>query len=215
MKQASLRAWLRREPAPDKVKVRTSDGEERTIAIPGDSRNRWKTVEASIHASDAVAVSLFDKKDVLLRGQELDREGPEDEEDTPEARADRSRSKMMHEWTGMCAAIMHEQNISFDKGVAAAAQSQSSLTDLVDSMASHFATALTNIHTIVANQAIMQQQNAETHAKLTQKIAELSSEGGSGVGDEIKGLLGALLGGSAMRAAPPPPSNVEPIKKKG
>src|SRR4029077_16003434 len=111
----------------------------------------------SINASNGVAVQLLDKKGVVLRAQDLEREPSEDEDDSPEAKADRSQAKKMHEWTGMLQAIMHEQNVSFEKGVAAAAQSQGSLVELVDSMAQHFAAALTNIHNIVANMAIMQQ----------------------------------------------------------
>jgi len=163
-------------------------------------------VEASVNASNGVAVSLYDKKGVLLRAQDLEREPDEDEDaGDPVAKADKARSRDMKEWTGMLQAVMHEQNTSFDKGVAAAAQSQDSLVQLVDSMAAHFAAALTNIHNIVANQAILQQQHAEQSARQTQLIAELSSGDGSGKDDGIKQLLlASLLGGRAPQAPAAP-----------
>jgi hypothetical protein len=199
MKRNSLRAWLRREPAPAKVMVRLEDGDEKEIHIPGDLRNRWKTVEASINASGAVAVQLLDKKGTLLRGQDVEHEPDEDE--SPEAQAAATDTRKFREMADFARAVMHEQNTSFEKGVAAAAQSQDSLTSLVDSMASHFATALTNIHNIVANMAIMQQQHAEQTAKLTQKIAELSVEGnGASALDKLaENVLPAMLAAAATK----------------
>jgi hypothetical protein len=153
-----MRAWLRKEPIPHAVKVRLEDGEERDIHIPDDIRNRWKTIEQSVLASNGVAVSLYDKKGMLLRAQQLDHVADDEDEQTP---AEKAQSRSLKEWAGMLQAVMHEQNTSFSKGVEAASQSQSSLVELVDGLASHFATALTNIHNIVANMAIIQQQHAE------------------------------------------------------
>lgn len=203
MKTKSLRAWLRREPVPDKIKVRMEDGEEKDIHIPGDIRNRWKTVEASINASNAVAVECFDKKGTLLRAQELEHDAEEDENETPESKLEARRLK---DWTGMLQAVMAEQNTSFKNGVAAAAQSQDSLVNLVDTMAQHFAAALTNIHNIVANMAIMQQQHAEQSAKQTQLIAQLTS--GTEDGDPaVKQLIGVIAAQAMAGGMPKPKPN--------
>jgi hypothetical protein len=214
MKMKSLRAWLRREPTPHRVQVRLEDGEWKDIAIPGDNRNRWKTVESSVLASDGIAVQLLDKQGAVLRGQELEREDSDDEEDTPEGKAFAAQGRNMREWTSMLQAVMHEQNTAFDKGKDAAAQSQDSLVELVNNMASHFATALTNIHNIVSNMAVMQQAHAEQVAKLTHRIAELSSDG-SDHGSDMAGklLVGMLAGGAggapAQKPMQPPPNSTK------
>jgi hypothetical protein len=209
MKEASLRAWLRREPAPSKVKVTLDNGEERDIVIPADLRNRWKTVEASIRAQGAVAVTLLNKTGDVLRAQPLEPEGGEEEDESPEAKAearqDARNAKNMKELASVLDAQAQALNVAFTKGKEAAAQSQESLVDLVDTMASHFATALTNIHNIVGNMAVMMQTNAENTAKLTQKIADLSS-GHDGSSDTVGQALGGLLMAAAQQKAAPAPS---------
>jgi len=213
MKKTSLRAWLRRSPEPAKVVVRLEDGEERQIAIPVDIRNRWKTVESAVLASGGVAVSLFDKKGVMLRAQDL-----EDDEDEGEGAAEeqqsKAQSKMMREWTTMLQVAMHEQNTSFDKGVKAAAQSQESLVELVTNMSNHLTVTFTSLHNVVSSMAIMQQQHAEVVASLTGKIAELEGENGSsdkGLNGAISKLAGQVLaagmggGGDSNGASSPKP----------
>jgi len=211
MKQASLRAWLRREPAPDKVKVRLEDGEERNIVIPGDIRNRWKTVEASVLASGGVEVLLLDKKGDVLRAQPIEHDEREEEDEAdPVVQADNARSRQMKEWTGMLQAVMHEQNCSFEKGKDAASQSQEHLVNLVDTLAAHFATALTNIHNIVANTVQMQQSHAEQMAKLTSKLASLERDG-----DERNPMVEAAIGAIAARAMAGPIGVVPPTGAAG
>jgi hypothetical protein len=205
MKKQSLRAWLRRAPEPSKVKVRLEDGEERDITIPADIRNRWKTVETTVLASNAVAVSLFDKKGALLRAQPLDTESEEDEEaSTPEGKAHAAQSRNMKEWTGMLQAVMHEQNVSFEKGVAAAAQSQDSLVELVDGLGNHLATAFTSLHNIVASMAQMQQIGAEREAQLTKQLAEASTSD-DGKDSQLTQAIGSMLAG-ALGVTPPAPA---------
>jgi hypothetical protein len=214
MKRTSLKAWLRREPAPDKVVVRLEDGEERDIAIPADIRNRWKTVETSVLASGAVAVQLFNKKGTLLRGQAIEPEDDDDDEPAdPAEKAVQAQDKTLKQWTAMIASVMHEQNVSFEKGVQAASQSQSSLVDIVDNLAQHFASALTNIYNIVSNMAIVQEQHAEQVAGLTKQLAEARSEG-SGSGGAIERIAGAVLAG-AMAPQPKPEASPNGHKKGG
>lgn len=214
MKLKSLRAWLRREPVPHAVKVRLEDGEEKEIHIPGDIRNRWKTVEASVLAANAVAVQLYDKKGTVLRAQELEHVSEDDDEGTPEQK---SQSRNLKEWTGMLQAVMSEQNTSFSKGVEAASQSQDSLVELVDSLASHFATALTNIHNIVANMAVIQQQHAEQVSKLQLQLAAALSEGGEQPNSGVDGMIGRLVASTlagSMSPATSPAAAPAPAKKK-
>jgi len=219
MKKASLRAWLRRHPEPNKVVVRLEDGEERQIAIPIDIRNRWKTVEAAVLASGGVAVSLFDKKGVMLRAQDL--ENDEDEGEGAEEQQSKAQSKLMREWTTMLQVALHEQNNSFEKGVKAAAQSQESLVELVTNMSNHLTVTFTSLHNVVSSMAIMQQQHAEVVAQLTGKIAELEGEGESGdkrlnglVGQVAANVLKHTMGGGESNGASNGASSHRPKKKE-
>lgn len=221
MKKTSLRAWLRREPAPDKVTVRLEDGEERKITIPADIRNRWKTVESSILASGGVAVSLYDKKGEVLRAQPI--EGDEDEseaDDSPEAKVATAQAKNLREWTSMLQAVMHEQNVSFEKGVAAAAQSQDSLVDLVGNISAQLANTFVSLHNVVGAMTTMQQTAADREARLTQALAHAQSEN-AGEGENnpaVDAAIGALVRtfvpGMAGAGAPPEPAHVNGKGKK-
>jgi|HubBroStandDraft_2_1064218.scaffolds.fasta_scaffold00423_12 hypothetical protein len=201
MKAKSLRPWLRREPAPDKVVVRLEDGEERKIAIPADIRNRWKTVEASIWASGCVAVTLFDKKGEVLRAQDLEQPDDDEEDDSPEAKVATAQAKNLKEWTTMLQAVMHEQNVSFEKGVHAASQSQDSLVELVGQISAQLSNTFVSLHNVVGTMAQMQQTAADREARLTTDLAQARSEAGSETQDPvaaaaIAGIVRSLIPGT-------------------
>jgi hypothetical protein len=209
MKKTSLKAWLRREPVPDKVVVRLEDGEERKVTIPADIRNRWKTVEASILASGGVAVTLFDKKGEVLRAQDIEQAENEEEDDSPEAKVATAQAKNLREWTTMLQAVMHEQNTSFEKGVAAAAQSQDSLVELVGNISAQLSNTFISLHNVVGAMASMQQAAADREARMTQALAlaqsEAQTEGGSNpvLDAAIAGVVKSLVPGLGEQAQTP------------
>jgi hypothetical protein len=209
MKKTSLKAWLRREPVPDKVVVRLEDGEERKVTIPADIRNRWKTVEASILASGGVAVTLFDKKGEVLRAQDIEQADDEEEDDSPEAKVATAQAKNLREWTTMLQAVMHEQNTSFEKGVAAAAQSQDSLVELVGNISAQLSNTFISLHNVVGAMASMQQAAADREARMTQALAlaqsEAQTEGGNNpvLDAAIAGVVKSLVPGLGEQAQTP------------
>jgi hypothetical protein len=183
------------------VKVRLEDGEEKEIHIPGDIRNRWKTVEASVLASNAVAVELFDKKGTLLRAQELESE-PGEEGEEGEDPVQKAISKSLKETNAVIATVAAELNKAFDKGKDAAAQSSDSLVGIVETLASHYAASMTSIHNVVNNMAMLQQQNAEQVATLIKQLAAAQSDDSQSNG--LAALAGPILQGMGMAGAAGP-----------
>jgi hypothetical protein len=219
MKRHSLKAWLRRDPQPHTIKVRLGNDEEKTIAIPSDARTRWKVVEASILAANGVSVELLDKEGTVIRGQQLealDENGVEIDKDGGESADRAAQTRDLKEYTTMLQAVMAEQNKSFEKGVSAASQSQSSLVELVESMAEHLSTSFVSLHNVVANMANMQQQYSEQTSKLMMQLAEARAEQGEEagpIGEIVKTVAPVLAAMSAGQQAPngqKPPQGKKP-----
>lgn len=202
MRTTSLRAWLRK-PGGDvaKVMIRLENGEEQFIVIPSDYRNRWKTVETSILAAGAKSVSLLDKQGNVLRAQDLVNAEEEAEQDSPEEAAEKRAAKNMHAMAEMLAAQATALNVAFSKGKEAASQSQDSLVDIVDTLAKHLSVAITNMHTVVANMATIQQAAADREANLTRALAAGGSDGeGEGL-KVLAPLLAPIIQGMAASQA--------------
>ncbi len=201
-KGTPLRSWLRRKPAPAKVRVRLEEGEERDIAIPGDSRNRWQTVETMVLNSGAVVVECLDAKGALMRSQRI--------EDTEEVRGDSERDALRKELesnarsrddavekTQKGMAIILDRyadrlNEAFDRGAEAAGQGQDKLVGLVDTLTQHLTLAIANLHTVAANFASAVQAQGGNHEEQPQSQA----------------MLAQLLGVVAAKAMVPAPAPV-------
>lgn len=185
---ASLRAWLRRQPQPFSLRIRTEDGDERTIKL-GDGRDKWKVAEQSIATSRAVSVEAVSADGTILRGEQLREEptaGADDGGDYDEKRA----ARVMQAQAQMLDRYGDRLVQAFKEGAAASNAGHENLVDLVGMLTTHLTMAITNVHNMSVN------------------LSNLVARAGGGGGDESQHdqngqLLTQLLGQVAMRAMTP------------
>lgn len=199
---ASLRAWLRRQPQPFSLRIRTEDGEERSIKL-GDGRDKWKVAEQASATSRAVSVEAVSADGTILRGEQLREEtaaGADEGGDYDEKRAART----MMAQASMLDRYGDRLNQAFDRGAAAANTGQENLVGLVEVLTTHLTMAITNLHNVSVN------------------LANIVARGGGAEDpsqhDQNGAMLQGLLGQMAMRAmgqgtATEKPANGEGKKK--
>jgi len=192
---ASLRAWLRRQPQPFSLRIRTEDGEERSIKL-GDGRDKWKVAEQTIATSRAVAVEALDAEGKLLRGEQLREEpaaGADDGSDYDEKRAARA----MQAQAAMLDRYGARLNEAFERGAAAANTGQENLVGLVEVLTTHLTMAITNLHNVSVNLGNIVSRGIGGGAEESQH-------------DQNGQMLTQLLGQVALRAMTPAPSGDKP-----
>ena len=144
---ASLRAWLRKNPQPFSLRIRTEDGEERTIKL-GDGRDKWKVAEQTLAASRAVSVEAVAADGTVIRGEQLREEtaasGGDGGADYDEKRAART----MLAQASMLDRYGDRLNQAFDKGASAANTGQENLVALVEVLTMHLNCAITSLHNV-------------------------------------------------------------------
>lgn len=166
--ETSLRMWLRRRPAPVRVRIRMSDGEERFVDMPKARRGRWQTIETAVLTSGAEVCECLDGKGAILRAMRIE-EVEENESRTSELQSELSRERRSREQTiagerrdlALFAREYGAQlNEAFDRGAAAASASSDSLTSLVETLTQHLSMAIVNLHNVSVNLANIVQQQA-------------------------------------------------------
>lgn len=202
-----LRAWLRRNPQPARLRVRTDDDDERFIQLTDDVRNRWKAAEEAVHAARAVVVECLDKDGNILRAQELERAGAggdDDEDAESDKRVSKAVSRERRELGDVIRSYGEQLNEAFDRGAAAANTGQENLVALVEVLTQHLSYAITNLHNVSVN--------------LANIVADQGGEDGGGTMkdrllENVIGLAMAKAGGGIPR--PAAAANGAPAKKPG
>jgi hypothetical protein len=144
----TLHHWLRLTPRPHALRVRTDDGEERTVNISPNPRTRWKTAEEAVRSLQASHVECLNEKGDVLRAMRL----REDEEDVatgdPSKAVEKARSQQNRENAQMLDAFGRHLNAAFQHGAAAANTGQEHLVTLVETLTSHLSAAIVSIHNL-------------------------------------------------------------------
>jgi hypothetical protein len=152
----SLRQWLRKEPQPKRLRVRTVDDQERTIELDPDVRKRWKTAEEAILALRSVAVECLGRDDEIMRAKDL---APPDEdtgvssgEGASEILAEKlNMTKLSNERKEFALALdRYGARLveAFQAGAAAASEQQDKLVGLVEVLTNNLSTSIVNLHNI-------------------------------------------------------------------
>jgi hypothetical protein len=189
----SLRAFLRRQPQPVRLRVRTDEDETRIIELSPDVRNRWKAAEEAVIGARAVLVECLDKSDSILRAQKLEVEGADDDAEDGGSSRDLSKAimKERRDIAALVDAIGRNYNDAFDRGAKAANTGQENLVALVEMLTNQFASAMTNLHNVSVNLAHFIQASA----------SETTEDGEGGNGKLMERVL-ALAATKAMGGAP-------------
>lgn len=180
-----LRAWLRRRPAPRKLRL-ISDDDDRIVDL-GAGRVRWAEVETTVTNAKPQIVECLDAEGAVLRSQRLEDENPD--KASPE---DKAVAKSQQANAAMLDAYGKRLVEAFNAGAEAAAVSQGNLVSIVETLTKQLTIAITNQLTLAANYA--------------NEVARSGGEpDGEGKGSEaLMGLLGTMLAGRNLPAPPPP-----------
>lgn len=191
-----LRSWLRRTPRPRKLRMETTDGQQKVIDL-GSKRLRWSAVEESVRAAGAITVEALDAAGEVLRAVRLeDEEGDERSEQTADDKIEKAVSKSQAAMAAMFDRYGDRMVKAFQAGAEAASQSQGQLVELVDTLTVHLSHAITGLHTASVNLA----NYITAHAK------EADGEGG---GNEamLKSVLALALSNAQASATQQPGPN--------
>jgi hypothetical protein len=184
MLKGSLRSWLRRQPQPAEVRIELEDGEERTIKLSADLRNRWKGAESAILNSHAVSVHCVDSDGAIIRSESLREDDEQGESvDAAERRQERKQAMSLQAVSGMLDRYGDRMNEAFERGAQAANVSQENLVQIVSVLTQHLGIAIANLHTVSMQFANHLQENS-----------------GEEKGSRSEELLGEVLGAAARRA---------------
>jgi len=150
---ATLRSWLRRNPQPHTLRVVLEDGEERTIRLSEDARNRWKAAEEAVQVLAATSVQCIAADGSILRVQQL-----RDEDDAGGAvgaadPTEKAVAKSTRDMAGVLDRFGHQLNEAFERGAAAANMGQENLVDLIHLLTQQHSMAITNLHNVSVNLA--------------------------------------------------------------
>jgi hypothetical protein len=196
---ASLRAWLRRQPQPFSLLIRTEDGEERTIKL-GDGRDKWKVAEQAIATSRAVSVQCLDAEGKLLRGEQLREEAAAAGDDGGADYDEKRAARTMLAQASMLDRYGARLNEAYKAGAEAANTGHDQLVALVEVLTLNLTSAITSLHNVSMN------------------FANVIARAGGGEDtqhDQNGAMLTQLLAGMASRAMmpPAPPPNGKTEKK--
>lgn len=202
--ETSLRLWLRRRPAPVRVRIRMPDGEERFVDMPKARRGRWQTIETAILTSGAEVVECLDGKGAIQRAMRIE-EVEEQESRTSELQNELTRERRSRDATisaerrelALFAREYGQQlNEAFDRGRDAASASSDSLTHLVETLTQHLSMAIVNLHNVSVNLA-----------NIVQSQAQPDGEGGESGSTKMLQQVLQLAAMKAMSPAEAPPPN--------
>lgn len=181
-----LRAWLRRVPKPRKLRLLVGD-DERIVDL-GEGRPRWAEVEATIRANGASRVECLDEKEAILRSVQLD------DFESPGANSEESSGKAEERRSTAQAAMLDNygkrMNEAFLAGAKAAAVSQDTLVNLVDSLTGHLSLAITNLHNVSVN--------------LANVVSAAAGAEGGDKNDALLHMIGSMIGMKNLPAAESP-----------
>lgn len=186
---SSLISWLRKNPQPHSLAVRTEDDELKPVKLlPGNARNKWKSAEETIHAMRAVSVECLDKDGEVIRAWKLrEIDGPNElaAEDPDDKRMRLALKDRDQATAQMLDRYGDRLNEAFERGAAAANTGQDSLVALVETLTGHLSLAITNLHNVSVNLANfivkagggedIQQGNPANDAAMAQLLAGMAT----------------------------------------
>jgi hypothetical protein len=204
-----LRTWLRRSPKPSKLRIKTTEGEERIVTL-GPGRTKWEALEETVRTADAASVECLDESGNILRAQRLTEE-ERDAEDDDDGRGKHALKSLRGERAELANVLDRYgagMKDAFRAGSEAASMGQAQLVEIVTNLAEHLTIAITNVHTLSSNISTLIQAHADREAKLQAALAAA----GSGDVDNaqlLQGFLGMMMGGG------PRPPQTTPTNGKG
>lgn len=154
-----LRSWLRRTPRPRKLRMETTDGQQKTLDL-GSKRLRWNAVEESVRAAGAITVEALDAEGNVLRAVRLE----DDDGNAPESDEDKSDKAVSKAQTAMAAMLDRYGDRmvkAFEAGATASSTGQDKLVELVDTLTAHLSHAIAGLHTASVNLANYIQATAQ------------------------------------------------------
>lgn len=182
-----LRAWLRRNPQPRKLRL-TVDDDEKIVDL-GKGRRKWAEVEQTVVNARASLVECLDEELSVIRSYRLEDNEPESAEN-PQDKAVKAHNSNM---AAMFDAYGKRLVDAFGAGAAAASSQQDHLVGLVENLTGHLTVAITNLHAISTN-----------YANLVQSQARDGDGEEKPQSEAMIGLLTAMIGGKGLAPAPPP-----------
>jgi len=179
-----IRRWLRSQPQPARLRVRSADGDERFIELDEAPRNRWTHAEQSIRASQAYVVECLNSDGAILRSLMLGAEtdDPSLAAGSPEEKEDRHIERRLaterREFAAALDRYGHRLNEAFERGVAASSTQQDQLIGLVETLTTHLSTAITSLHNVSVNfantmQSIAKGEEPDQHSRNEQALTSL------------------------------------------
>lgn len=188
-----LRSWLRRTPRPRKLRMETTDGQQKTLDL-GSKRLRWNAVEESVRAAGAITVEALDAAGEVLRAVRLEDEEGNEREQSDDDKVDKAVSKSQAAMAAMFDRYGDRMVKAFEAGANASSMGQDKLVELVDTLTIHLSHAITGLHTASVNLA----NYITAHAK--------EAEGGEGNEAMLKSVLALALTNAQASATQPNPN---------
>jgi hypothetical protein len=199
---ATLRSWLKKQPQPHSVRVRTEDDEVKAVKLSEDTRSRWKNAVETIEAMKGVSVECVASDGTILRAMNLRQDEDGDAITEAQDEASKASAKNFRELGGIIDRVGAHMNDAYQRGADAANMGQENLIELVNLLTQQHAMAITNLHNVSVNLANllikMGGGEAESQDPNGAMVAQL-------VGAAAARMMGAAGGG-------PAPSNGKPGK---
>jgi hypothetical protein len=193
-----LRVWLRAEPQPYQVRIRTEDDDERIIELTENVRHRWTAAEEAILASRAVVVECLDKKGAILRARELPRAEPADGASSStratidlQAHRDKIVSRERAELAAFAKELLAGANMAFDRGRDAASSQHDAMMSMLQTVTDSYTNAIQNLHNVSVNFANLLTETAQNQEQ-------------EGKGDIASQLLAVIAARQAAQPSKPP-----------
>lgn len=182
-----LRAWLRRNPKPKKLRL-TVDGDERIIALDS-GKTQWAEVESTVRNFRPTLVECLTAAGEIIRSCRLE----DDEASNPPDARERAETRGHQANAAMLDAYGRRLVEAFDAGARAAGVSQENLVGIVETLTAQLSVAITNQLTLAAN-----------YANEVARSGEHAPSEGEGQGGQALGLLMQMLAAKGLPAAAAP-----------
>lgn len=186
----AFKAWLRRKPKPNRVRATCEDGPDRTVAINARTgASFWNDTIATLASLRVVRVEALDAEGNVLRSRDVDPDDGADGEE-PEEQEEPELPPAAKPTTTDATLIQFAKLLSeaYRNGAdAQRASSEVAFTRLVE---------LTN----VAFQRLDALERAYSRS-FNERLRDAANTPASGGGDDLQGLIGAMLGGMAQAQA--------------
>jgi hypothetical protein len=185
----SLRSWLRKQPQPDRIRIRTVDDEERIIELSEDARGKWKAAEESILAANAITVELLgptgkDGQPRILRAQRLEYDDDDDGPSTQE-REEKLANKIVATERRELAGVLDSYGKRLTEAYKAGSEASLGATDQLTALVATLTEQTTGFILNISN--------------LAKTVGELLQESGDGPKKSSDGVMDKLASVAMMK----------------